>query len=152
VETRETCATLVSSADVNDDEAFAPLVDQIDDDLASVGGDGAYDKAGVREKIETLGATPRIPPRRDAQLQKKKKHRRRIANVPLINVMMPSGVSKNCAAHRPTATYPRPEYCGNRKPIIIAARRRKQPCIVTKPSSAPLFVRASSTIRPRNYA
>lgn len=70
-DTQEICATLVSSADVSDDEAFAPLIDSIEDDLASVGGDGAYDKVGVREKIEARGATPRIPPRRDAQLQKK---------------------------------------------------------------------------------
>lgn len=70
-DTQEICSTLVSSADVSDDEAFAPLIDVIDDDLASVGGDGAYDKANVREKIEARGATPRIPLRRDAQLQKK---------------------------------------------------------------------------------
>jgi hypothetical protein len=70
--TQEVCATVVSSADVSDDEAFAPLLDQIDDDLASVGGDGAYDKGRVREKIEARGATPRIPPRRDARLQNKK--------------------------------------------------------------------------------
>lgn len=70
-DTQEVCATVVSSADVSDDEAFEPLIDTIDGDLASVGGDGAYDKAGVREKVEARGATPRIPPRRDAQLQKK---------------------------------------------------------------------------------
>lgn len=70
-DTQEVCATVVSSANVSDDEAFSPLIGQIEDNLASIGGDGAYDKAGVREKVEARGAVPRIPPRRDAQLQKK---------------------------------------------------------------------------------
>jgi len=70
-ETQEVRATVVSSSDVSDDEAFDHLMDQIDEDLASVGGDGAYDKAPVRETIERYGAEARIPPRRDAQLQKK---------------------------------------------------------------------------------
>jgi hypothetical protein len=70
-ETQEICATVVSSSDVSDDEAFGPLIHSIKHDLVSVGGDGAYDKGGVREKIEARGATPRIPPRRDARLQKK---------------------------------------------------------------------------------
>jgi hypothetical protein len=72
VKTQEVCATVVSTADVSDDEAFAPILEQIEDDLASVGGDGAYDKGGVRERIEARGATPRIPPRRDARLQNNK--------------------------------------------------------------------------------
>lgn len=69
--TQEVCATVVSSASVSDDEAFDDLLDQIDGELASVGGDGAYDKGKVRETIEARGAVPRIPPRRDARLQKK---------------------------------------------------------------------------------
>jgi hypothetical protein len=72
IATQEACATVVSSADVSDDEAFAPILDQIDDDIASAGGDGAYDKGGVREQIEARGAEPRIPPRRDARLQNNK--------------------------------------------------------------------------------
>lgn len=71
VKTQAACATVVSSASVSDDEAFDALLDQIDGDLASVGGDGAYDKGKVREAIEARGADPRIPPRRDARLQKK---------------------------------------------------------------------------------
>jgi hypothetical protein len=73
IKTQEVCASVVSTAAVSDDEAFAPLLDQIEDDLASVGGDGAYDKGGVREQIEARGAAPRIPPRRDARLQDHKK-------------------------------------------------------------------------------
>jgi hypothetical protein len=88
--------------------------------------------------------------RRDVMCSfRRKQHRRLIANAPLINVMSPSGGSKSCAAHRPAATYPRPENCGNMKPIIIADRWQKQPCIATKPSSAGLFVRVASTIRPK---
>ncbi len=69
--TQEVCATVVSSASVSDDEVFDDLLDQIAGNLASVGGDGAYDKGKVRETIEARGAVPRIPPRRDARLQKK---------------------------------------------------------------------------------
>jgi len=69
--TQEVVASVVSSANVSDDEVFNDLIDQIDEDIASVGGDGAYDKTKVREKIEGRGAEPRIPPRRDARPQKK---------------------------------------------------------------------------------
>jgi hypothetical protein len=70
-DSQEVVASVVSSASVSDDEAFDYLIDQIGDDLASVGGDGAYDKVKVREKIEERNAEPRIPPRRDAKPQKK---------------------------------------------------------------------------------
>jgi hypothetical protein len=69
--TQEVVASVVSSANVSDDEVFDTLIDQIDEDIASVGGDGAYDKTKVRETIEGRGAEPCIPPRRDAKLQKK---------------------------------------------------------------------------------
>jgi hypothetical protein len=69
--TQEVIASVVSSASVSDDEVFDALIDQIDENIASVGGDGAYDKTKVRETIEGRGAEPRIPPRRDAKLQKK---------------------------------------------------------------------------------
>lgn len=69
--TQDVVASVISSAGVSDDEAFDLLIDQVEDDLASLGGDGAYDKAKVRETVEKRGADPRIPPRRDAQLQKK---------------------------------------------------------------------------------
>jgi hypothetical protein len=69
--TQEVVASVVSSANVSDDEVFDDLIDQIDEDIASVGGDGAYDKTKVRETIEGRGAEPRIPPRRDARPQKK---------------------------------------------------------------------------------
>jgi hypothetical protein len=69
--TQEVVASVISSASVSDDEAFDHLIDQIEGDLASVGGDGAYDKAPVRETIEKRGADPRIPPRKDAKPQKK---------------------------------------------------------------------------------
>jgi hypothetical protein len=72
IATQEACATVVSSASVSDGEAFGPLLDQIEGAIASTGGDGAYDRGGVREKIEARGATPRIPPRRDARLQNAK--------------------------------------------------------------------------------
>ncbi len=70
-QTQEVIATAVSSASVSDDEAFGDLMDQIDENIASVGGDGAYDKSKVREKIEERGAEPRIPPPRNARVQKK---------------------------------------------------------------------------------
>lgn len=69
VKTQEPVATVVSSDDVSDDEAFSYVLDEIEAQLASVGGDGAYDKSGVREKIEERGAEPRIPPRRGAIVQ-----------------------------------------------------------------------------------
>jgi len=70
--TQEPVATVVSSDDVSDDEAFSYVLDEIEAQLASVGGDGAYDKARVREKIEQRGAEPRIPPRRGARVQSEK--------------------------------------------------------------------------------
>ena len=70
-DSQEVVASVVSSASVSDDEAFGLLLDQIDDDIATVGGDGAYDKAPVRTAIEERNAEPRIPPRRDAKPQKK---------------------------------------------------------------------------------
>lgn len=70
-DTQEVIASVVTSASVSDDEVFDQLIDQIDDAITSVGGDGAYDKTKVREKIEERNAEPRIPPRRDAVCQRK---------------------------------------------------------------------------------
>lgn len=66
--TGEICAALVSTNDLSDDEALADLLDQVEAELEQVSGDGAYDKRKCYDAIEAMGATPVIPPRRDAVL------------------------------------------------------------------------------------
>ena len=66
--TGEICAALVSTHDLSDDEALADLLDQVEAELEQGSGDGAYDKRKCYDAIEARGATPVIPPRRDAVL------------------------------------------------------------------------------------
>lgn len=62
----EIVAAEMTSNDVGDSEVFASLLEQIDGEIASVSGDGAYDARDVYAAIEKRGARAVIPPQRGA--------------------------------------------------------------------------------------
>lgn len=64
--TGEILAAVASTNNVSDDEAFADILEGIDDEIEQVSGDGAYDKRKCYDEITARGATPTIPPRKDA--------------------------------------------------------------------------------------
>lgn len=64
--TGEILAAVASTNNVSDDEAFADILEGIDDEIEQVSGDGAYDKRKCYDEIAARGATPTIPPRKDA--------------------------------------------------------------------------------------
>ena len=65
---------VASSNDVSDSPLLPELLDGIEGEIEQVSGDGAYD---CRSNIENRGATPIIPPRKDAQIGKQgnRKHK-----------------------------------------------------------------------------
>jgi hypothetical protein len=66
--TGEILAAVASTNNVSDDEAFADILAGIDDEIEQVSGDGAYDKRKCYDQIAARGATPTIPPRKDAAM------------------------------------------------------------------------------------
>lgn len=64
--TGEILAAVASTNNVSDDEAFADLLEGIDDEIEQVSGDGAYDKRKCYDQIGARGAKATIPPRKDA--------------------------------------------------------------------------------------
>ena len=62
----------VTSNNVNDAAVIADLLDQLpkDEVLQSMTGDGAYDTKQVYEAVIKHGATPIIPPRKNARIRK----------------------------------------------------------------------------------
>lgn len=64
--TGEILAAVASTNNVSDDDAFADVIDGIDEEIEQVSGDGAYDKRKCYDKIAARGAKPTIPPRKDA--------------------------------------------------------------------------------------
>jgi hypothetical protein len=66
--TGEILAAVASTNNVSDDEAFADLLKGIEDEIEieQISGDGAYDKRKCYAEIAARGATPTIPPRKDA--------------------------------------------------------------------------------------
>ena len=64
--TGEILAAVASTNNVSDDEAFADILKGIENEIAQVSGDGAYDKRKCYDQISARGATPTIPPRKDA--------------------------------------------------------------------------------------
>jgi hypothetical protein len=64
--TGEILAAVASTNNVSDDDAFADVIDGIDEEIEQVSGDGAYDKRKCYDKLATRGAKPTIPPRKDA--------------------------------------------------------------------------------------
>lgn len=66
--TGEILAAVASTNNVSDDEAFADILAGIDDEIEQVSGDGADDKRKCYDQIAARGATPTIPPRKDAAM------------------------------------------------------------------------------------
>ena len=64
-------AAVLSQAGVQDAQAVEPLLEDVEQPLASVSADGAYDRANVYQAIQTHspGARINIPPRQDAKIQ-----------------------------------------------------------------------------------
>ena len=64
--TGEILSAVASTNNLSDDEALADILDGIEQEIEQVSGDGAYDKRKCYKAIETRGAKPTIPPRKDA--------------------------------------------------------------------------------------
>lgn len=139
-EMQEVIASVVSDASVSDDEAFADRMNKIEAKIASVSGDGAYDKGNVRETVEQRGAV--------MQNRNRSKQHRLCDRLPLINAMKPSTASAIYRKQKPKATYPKHENSGDRKWVITSAQRPKPPYTAIKRSSALLSAPEHSIIRP----
>lgn len=66
--TGEILAAVVSTNDLNDAEALPDILDGIDDKIAQVSGDGAYDQRKCYEAIRRRNAKATIPPRKGAKI------------------------------------------------------------------------------------
>jgi hypothetical protein len=66
--TGEVVAAVVTTNNVADSQVFADLLEQVDDELEQVSGDGSYDKRSCYETIRERRAKAAIPPRRDAKI------------------------------------------------------------------------------------
>lgn len=64
--TGEILTAVASTNNLSDDEAFADLLDGVEEKIEQVSGDGAYDKRKCYDKIATREAKATIPPRKDA--------------------------------------------------------------------------------------
>ena len=69
VRTNEIVANLLTENDVADCEILPDLLKQIEQPIAAVSADGAYDTKGCYEAITKAKAIPKIPPREGAVLQ-----------------------------------------------------------------------------------
>ena len=67
-ETHEIQAAMVSEPGVTDAEAVPSLLEPVEDPVAGVGADGAYDRRAVYAELDRRGARAVIPPRRDAKI------------------------------------------------------------------------------------
>ena len=66
--TGEVVATVLTD-NATDDAAMVPaLLDQVEDEIAAVGADGAYDKRKVYRELTARKITPIIPPQRNARI------------------------------------------------------------------------------------
>jgi Transposase DDE domain len=66
--TGEILAVVVTTNDVSDGQLLPDLLDQIDDPIAQVSGDGAYDQRQCYDAIQQRQAIATIPPRRNAKI------------------------------------------------------------------------------------
>lgn len=64
-------AALLTAAGVHDAQVIEPLLEPVDQPLASVAADGAYDRKNVYRAVQARSPTAQIaiPPRRDAKIQ-----------------------------------------------------------------------------------
>jgi IS5 family transposase len=64
----EIVATVVTTSNYNDNEVLPDLLDQIEDKIEQVSGDGGYDKRNCYEAIGERQARAAIPPQRNAKI------------------------------------------------------------------------------------
>ena len=64
--TGEVLAGVVTPNSTGDSEVLGELLDEIEDDISQLSGDGAYDRRYVYDYIDERGAVASIPPRKDA--------------------------------------------------------------------------------------
>jgi hypothetical protein len=69
-ESHEIQAAMVSEPGVTDAEMVPPLLEQVDNPVASAAADGAYDRQGVYDALGGRSARAVIPPRRDAKVKR----------------------------------------------------------------------------------
>ena len=67
-ESGEILAAVVTPNSTGDSEVLGEILDNIDDDIEQVSGDGAYDRSYVYDYIDEREATAAIPPRKDAKI------------------------------------------------------------------------------------
>lgn len=102
--TGEILAAEVTPNSVSDSEVFDDLLNNIEDDIGQLSGDGAYDRVYVYDYIDERGAIASIPPRRDAKIwihgnRKGRKHQRD-ENLRRIRKMGRSAWKKEIGYHR----------------------------------------------------
>jgi hypothetical protein len=66
--TGEIVAAVVTTNNVADSQVLEELLEQVDDEIKQVSGDGSYDKRNCYEAIRGRKARAAIPPRRDAKI------------------------------------------------------------------------------------
>ena len=66
--TGEIVASVVTTNNFADSQVLDELVEQVDEQIEQVSGDGSYDKRNCYEAIKGRGARAAIPPRRDARI------------------------------------------------------------------------------------
>jgi IS5 family transposase len=66
--TGEIVAAVVTTNNFADSQVFEDLLEQVEDEISQVSGDGSYDKRNCYEAIREREAKAAIPPRRDAKL------------------------------------------------------------------------------------
>jgi IS5 family transposase len=66
--TGEIVAAVVTTNNVADSQVLEDLLEQVDDEIKQVSGDGSYDKRNCYEAIRKRQAKAAIPPRRDAKI------------------------------------------------------------------------------------
>lgn len=71
-QTHEIKAAVMTEAGVSDGEVAEELINQVDEEVKTVIGDGGYDRSKVYEAAKNKGAEPVIPPRADAKINEKK--------------------------------------------------------------------------------
>jgi hypothetical protein len=64
----EILAAVLTTNDFGDNEVFADLLEQIDEPIVQVSGDGSYDSWDTHARIQRRGARPAIPPRKTARI------------------------------------------------------------------------------------
>jgi IS5 family transposase len=64
----EIVATVVTTSNYNDNEVLPDLLDQVEEKIEQVSGDGAYDKRNCYETIRGRQARAAIPPQRNAKI------------------------------------------------------------------------------------